>query len=917
MAYEVTARALDVAAQVSKTPNLVFVVYGYNTKFSSAPPEVAITYDSGFSYDDPELFYDGLAPMAGTKDYISFTGTTDTVSQQLEPDKGGASSTSSMNIKLVDFNDEITELITPNFVADGFDALYRECMVLFGFLGTDFNVDYIELFNGNITAIKSEPGSVTFTVSHPDDIKRSDIFVQANTKLTQPLNFRSETIQDIFYQTRNDVVGIVDISYVNNPGLGNDATIAVFGNSIVATIEAGFTTAKTLKKKIESDEDASQLVLLRIAGNASATQVIQSSTQLLSDDEVFVEDASLFLQEYSPRFTTYVRVADEIIRYTGIDLALNKLTGCTREQLTSFGARAEIGDEAHSYYRLGDTTFDNGNAIDLALNVMLSGGDHPFADNINITSINFISDVDMFPNAVFFSSLDIQKEYGVVVGDFASITGSTGGLNDFSDKLIAGIVKTASGSYLIMDGVALVDEADCPGVISFESQFAVLPDGAGISPRQVDIDQFINIKNTFSSGLATYAIDLKETTKAKDLVNQRIFLPSSLYSLPRKGRVSVGYTAPPLFSESTKVLTLDDIKKPSGLDLNRSVQNLFYNAITYKYNQDSVTDKFLNGNITISTDSTARIKAPTKSFTIEADGIRAGVGTDEIIDINSRRLLQRYQFGAESIPDLEVPVDIGWTLEVGDAIVIGDSGLQISDTKTGNRRTGSVIYEISNKSYNWRTGLIKISLTNTSYSLDLRYGTWSPSSVVGTGSDSFNIHFVDSIGLQLGKNEKDKWQNYIGHEVNIHSEDFSVSETTYIEGFDPNDNRIMIVNPALSFSPAAGYLIDIVNYEDLDTDETLYRAAHLFWDPSLVIVSGISSTQFTVSAPDAAKLYVGSAIRVHNSDYTIDSGLVAKKVTDISGTTITCTDIGFTPSAGQNIDFVGFYYDEGAPYAWL
>ena len=81
--------------------------------------------------------------------------------------------------------------------------------------------------------------------------------------------------------------------------------------------------------------------------------------------------------------------------------------------------------------------------------------------------------------------------------------------------------------------------------------------------------------------------------------------------------------------------------------------------------------------------------------------------------------------------------------------------------------------------------------------------------------------------------------------------------------------------------------------------------------PQLTVVSGISATQFTVSAGDAAKMSVGQEVQIHSADYSVDS--VDVEVTNITGTTITTTAIGFTPAAGQLVELVGFL-DSGKPY---
>jgi hypothetical protein len=112
--------------------------------------------------------------------------------------------------------------------------------------------------------------------------------------------------------------------------------------------------------------------------------------------------------------------------------------------------------------------------------------------------------------------------------------------------------------------------------------------------------------------------------------------------------------------------------------------------------------------------------------------------------------------------------------------------------------------------------------------------------------------------------------------------------------------------------------MDIQNYGAIDTNDTFLKAVHAFWCPVLTVTSGVNATSFNVSAPDAAKLFVGSLVRVHDTDYAIDSGVDGTKVLSIAGTLVTVEDsLGFTPAASQKVEFVGFVSDEGAPYGWL
>ena len=94
-----------------------------------------------------------------------------------------------------------------------------------------------------------------------------------------------------------------------------------------------------------------------------------------------------------------------------------------------------------------------------------------------------------------------------------------------------------------------------------------------------------------------------------------------------------------------------------------------------------------------------------------------------------------------------------------------------------------------------------------------------------------------------------------------------------------------------------------------------YKTRFVYFNPSVVVDSGLSQTQFTVASNDVAKFVKGNIVVVYKSDFSEYSNDI--EVTDISGTTITLkSDIGFTPSNGDRIEKIGFR-DGGLPYAHI
>jgi hypothetical protein len=908
MAYAISNRAKELLNQPNIEPNVVMCIEGYEFCFGAQITKVyARIGQDGLLIGG--FILGGVTKDETILDYISLDGTSTSISQQLDTDKGGSSSTQTMKIRVIDFDQKVSRLISSGFDVD--DCLYRNVKISLGFKQGAFPDDYIDLFNGKIQTIESGSGFVEFTIAHPEDLKRSEIFQKVETKLVADADYNTVTIQDLFYSQRGDVTGTVQIRYLHVFALGDVANVSVSGNLITVSMEDGVTKAKTIKKSIEENIDSVQLVTVKITGNGSNTQVQQAVTDMEQDTELELESVLGLIAPSAPLLRSYVRINDELIEYTTIDEVNNKLLGCTRQQLNSFAQSHKIDDQVTSFYKLGDGT-ETSNALDLALNIMLSGGDDYIKELGNIEFYNF-GGVTNYTNGILFKKRDLVRDYNIQRGDAIVVAGAVNGSNNFTST-IENFEVIDLGTIVYVDGQSFVAESGTPAVANFHSKFDVLPDGIAMSPNQIDIDRFEELKVKFPATIINYELYLKDTVNVKDFIQKDLFLPSALYALPRKGRSSVGATAPPLYDGDSKFLTLENVKSPKELKISRSINKNFYNAIVYEYNEDSISDKRLTKDIVYSATSADRIKSPVKPYKIDARGVRVTNLNKQIIKRNSDRYIQRYQFAAESIP-VSPTYSVSYSIEIGDSIVFGDEEMHLTDTTSGTREFKPRVFEVTNKQFDWKNGSIKLQLTDTNYSTGIRYGTWSPSSNVSTGSTTTRIHIEESFASE---SEKLKWLNYVNRTIRVRSKDYSVSYLVKFQGFDSADPHMMMVTPALPSVPVAGMLVDVPKYDELNLgNDALYKAVHPFWSPSLKIVSGTSQTEFEVSVSDAAKLYVNSLLRISSDDYSVDSGTKTIKVQSIIGTTITCSSIGFIPSVGQNINLVGFVSDKGSPYVWV
>ena len=894
MALPVTDAADQASKQIQVTPNMVLKIDGYDQLFGSAQIYKYIRIGDPNLFVGDDWIIGGYSLIDKQSPYFSFnSGATTKITQKLDPSRAQGSSVSSMVVALVDKNEEISELVTPGKILP--DLLGRRATVYMGFKDTAWPEDYNIIFQGFFTSYESGAGTINLILSNPEEKKRSPVFNRKTAKLTSNCNFRSVQFQDIFYQNRDDVTNLVTVTYTAGGVAGSEVVTAV-GTNIFVQIQNGFSTAAQIKKAIENSPISNQLVDAKIKGNSGNTQSIGAVT-LSQDLVVNVDDTQFFSNEVpSEGFETYLKIDEELLKYTG--KTSTSFTGCSRAQLYSSGALHDTNTDAESVYRL------RGNGIDLALKTMLSGGPAFYLENYALASIINFDPISTIDDAIFFNE-DIEKEYGVAVGDKVTITGATNPANNVTDSIVLEIGLTDLGTYLILSD-NFVPELVTGATVKIKSAWNVWPIGMKLLPREIDIAQHLFVRDTF---LPTFELDVfvKDVTNGKDFVEQQLYLPMACFSVPRKGRSSVAYHVGPL--PNYEVVTLDDksVTNPGALKLIRSTSEQFANEVNYQLDYDPVTDKFLRVLPYIDQVSKDKIPIGDKAISIESYGLRTTSNADQLTAQAANRLIRRYSNGAEFIKGINVRFGTAFKIEIGDIVAVDFKALQITDLLSGTRAGEIKLMEVQNKVIDNKTGQITVDVVNTTFGTGDRFGLISPSSEVTTGSTTTKIKLLKSWSTKSFQKESSKWRNYIGQKVLVHSEDWTVSGETTIVGFDDNSPQGMIVSPALSFTPQAGYIVQIPNFPSTpnQNDLVFYKLRHAFFSPQVPIVSASSRTVFDVSALDAARFFVGSQVRVHNYSYTEDAPEAV--VTDITGTTITIdTPTGFVITASHYVDLIGF-----------
>lgn len=915
MATELSTKAEALSKGISQKPQLIFTIDGIDTVYGVGKVTKFIRIG------DPGLFIGDSWVIGGSnlvedqEDLISFEGTTTTITQQLLQDKGGTSSVAAIQVALLDKDGKASELVSPGVIVD--DVLGRKAQLYLGYQGTSFPEDFVQIFSGIIDSTDSS-SLIKMNVAHPEAGKRFDIFQKGSSKLSAPAQFRSANIQKILYRTRRDVVGTVTVAYTGG-GTAGAEVVSVVGNAISVQIQNGVSTTSQIRNKLENSLAALSLVTVKVdEGQTAATCVTQGATNLASDTVLNLELTAPFLEPGDgDTFKTYVRIGDEIIEYTG--KTSTQLTGCTREAFVltdprSYGDSHNTEDDVNSFYRL------QGNAFDLALKIMLSREDDYFIEDVKIDSIGQVPDIGDVPNAIYFAGRNIADRYGIVVGDFVSTFDDADPLNNFVLRTVIDVQSTATGSYLIVDGAALVLSPLTEATVSIKSKYNVLPAGCGLSlgGDQVDVPEFERLRELFFASLLTYDFYLTETEKGKEFIDTDILFPTGAYTLPRKGKISVGFTSPPLAVSILPIFDSSNVTKPKQNVMRRTINKYFYNAVTYKFNPSVLEPgKFNSGVALIDADSKTRIKVPNKPFAVIGRGIRPTAGNLVVMDSVSRRLLERYKFAAEFTKITAFYGD-AWAVDVGDPILFGDEQLKLLDSRRGKPGFTKRIFEVLNKSLNILTGEVILDLIDTNYLTSGRFGVIGPGTVIGEGSTTTSLKLTNSYGNDLPRTEGSKWSpTYVGEKVLVHDENWTFAEEVTFVRLDPSDSSRMLVDPPLSIPPTAGMLIDMPNYPGpTANDGAAYKNLHCFFNPSVDVVSGASEREFDVDPAGTPRLFVGATIIVENADFTDQS--VEAKIESIVGDTVTVDrDLGFIPDNTHMVGLIGFVDDEGPAYRYI
>lgn len=198
MALTLSTKASLALKQSVKTPNIALEIEGLSTILGARLlRETVRVGEPDLEVGDPELsefaFYIGQDfAFSDQESIINFSGTSTSIKQTLNTDKGEGSSVSSLNVELLD-DGFATRLITPGELLT--DILARKVRV---YMAPDESStwpnDYVLIFRGIVSDVEAIPGSVSLALTSPESKKRSTLFKTVETKLNGGINAAVTTL---------------------------------------------------------------------------------------------------------------------------------------------------------------------------------------------------------------------------------------------------------------------------------------------------------------------------------------------------------------------------------------------------------------------------------------------------------------------------------------------------------------------------------------------------------------------------------------------------------------------------------------------------------------------------------------------------------------------------------------------------
>jgi hypothetical protein len=799
MAFIPSENAQNLSKQTAVEPNLILEIEGIPIIFGSQDISKVWKLDDGFEFDAPNLRFDTPVPDPNSRDYINLEKTSKNISQQVLPDKKGTSSTLSLDIALIDFNGEVTELFKAGNNVE--DIIGQRASTYIGFKQGTHPADSIPLLDGYIQMIKPIAGGYILTVAHSENKKRQNLF-----------------------------------------------------EPYTATLSANI--------------------------DDSTTTIPVTSTKQ------FIESSDLL--------TSYIQIDDEIMEVVSVDSATQFTV--VRSRLNTLATSHETEADISSIYEL------IGDAIDLSLRLYMSGGDEYYT-TLNPTAFLQVNS-EIIANSIFFQDISLSDDINVTVGDSINIAGSTSNNGIYN---VVDIVNVSNGSYLVVSE-SLTLESPTSATIDFKSLYNTLGEGCGLTPFDVDIATHRNEQSENSSSFPIYTARLKEAISAKEFVDGELYYPSGLYSIMRSAKISCAFTRPPLVNEQAVLFNTENILNIQNINVTRSVNSYCYNEIAWRFDQSVKDDAFKAGVLNVNPGAKERVDKTRHTLKIDSVGLRRTADTTSLIDRQTNRFYQRYQYGATLYAGIQVHFYDAWNLEVGDVIEFGGEDVQIPDTNAGTTYTPRKYLEIINKKQNIETQVISFDCLETGFDLNARFGVFSPASNITANSTATRLELSLSYFTGQVVRERQKWQQFVGERIRVRSEDYSFDEITTILSLAAENDEVLNIE-ALPSAPLEGYIVEIPKYDESSAEiDKIYKGRYTYASEQKTVGAVTDAQIFELD--DASNFQAGMLIQVRAEDYTNDSGDNGVEILTVVANTITLVEpLDFIPLVGYVVERLTFKDD--------
>jgi hypothetical protein len=907
---------------------------------SNTPLYTRVRYGDPIVYGQAGIVYGGLRKLPGVRDLLMLEGSNLTLNQKIEPEQG-RSSISQLSFTFLDKDGYMTQAISPGVLIN--EILGKEVKVRLGFQEISYPDQYFTIFRGRISSISSETGRVVLQLSDPNIIRRQNVFFQPNTKT---LGVARSAIPIFAFVDCGDIkvgtLGVIanaiflppGVNAVEQYGLAKDMAILVTGAFAPADNNTFY--IYEIKDYVTTDihnvtiTEPNRIIIIYnpviplVAERPTSAVMSSANTNITKIDTVIsvISNSDFYNYRLGPNGTydtstlgLYIKIDNEYMYYDQTGFGSNTFT-VTRGARGTTAAIHNINTEVNQGIEL------QGHGIDLALKLMLSQNG-AWQSNIAIDHILFTGDplLGNQPNAIILpTGKSATEDYGITAGAYLTISGSTVGANNNTFLVTRFADLFGEPNRIIYVSGPLYLDSYTPAVFSVRSQYDTLPVGmsVGMSPKEVDVEGHENFKLVWlNSSENSYRFFITSEQSLKSFLEAEIYLPMSAYSLTRLGRCSMGITRPPIADQRLQVLDKNTIIDPVNVKPIRALNNRkFFNRIDFYWDADD--DQFFKNVMkTIDSDSLNRIGL-LSVLPIKTLGGRTDLGFTSVATRRTFFLLSRYK-NAAVILNMKVMYGIGSLIESGDIVAVKDGGdLQIPNYETGEIYSGTKLYEVIGRTLDLKAGTVSLELlAGVSAQAEDKYATWAPSSVIESGT-TLVIKIQDSFGASVGS-EPLKWIDYVGEQITIRDMDWTTVYQRKLVSIDPIDSYKLTLDTALPTPPTSGWVVEVPPYpNNIDTlDGSIYKQIHAFWNPQIVVVSGISQTQFTTSAPHALKFQIGNPVYIHSDDYSVTSFGVEARVTGVTGVTVTVNKaLGFIPASGQKIELIG-YPDGGQPYRYV